>query len=62
MPTVRCESFNDLLWKYVTEIARLRKIPRCDALQRVVEEHMKFMAEKQEEMEAKKREKKKEKK
>ena len=62
MPTVRCESFNDLLWRYVTEIARLRKIPRCDALQRIVEEHMKFMAEKQEEMEAKKREKKKEKK
>ena len=62
MPTVRCESFNDLLWRYVAEIARLRKIPRCDALQRIVEEHMKFMAEKQEEMEAKKREKKKEKK
>ncbi|MGQ0791734.1 MAG: hypothetical protein ACT4NJ_05875 [Nitrosopumilaceae archaeon] len=59
MPSVRCESFNDLLWTYVTETARLRKINRCEALQKIVEEHMKFMAMKQQEMEAKKGAKKK---
>ena len=61
MPSVRCESFDDLLWTYVTEIARLKKIGRCEALQRVVEEHMKFMAMKQQEREAGKNSKKKKK-
>ena len=44
MPSVRCESFNDLLWTYVTEIAKRRKISRCKAMENVVTEHMKFMA------------------
>lgn len=48
MPSVRCEKFNDLLWTYVTEIAKRRKISRCQALERVVEEHMRFMALEQE--------------
>jgi len=61
MPSVRCESFDDLLWTYVTEIARLRKIGRCEALQRIVEEHMKFMAMKQQEKEVGKSVKKKKK-
>ena len=44
MPSVRCEKFNDRLWTYVSEIAKIRKIGRCKALEKVVEEHMKFMA------------------
>jgi len=44
MPSIRCESFNDLLWAYVADIARIRKISRCNALETVIEEHMKFMA------------------
>ena len=44
MPSVRCENFNDLLWTYVSEIAKMRKISRCKALEKVVEEHMRFMA------------------
>jgi len=53
LPSVRCENFNDLLWTYVSEIAKIRKISRCKALEKVVEEHMKFMAMKQHEMEGK---------
>ena len=48
MPSVRCENFNDLLWTYVSEIAKIRKIPRCKALEKVVQEHMQFMALEQE--------------
>jgi len=57
---VRCESFSDLLWTYVSEIAKIRKKSRCEALQLIVEEHMKFMAMRQQEQEAKKNGKKKE--
>ena len=48
MPSVRCENFNDLLWTYISEIAKIRKIPRCKALEKVVDEHMQFMALEQE--------------
>ena len=48
MPSVRCENFNDLLWTYVSEVAKIRRISRCKALEKVVEEHMKFMALEQE--------------
>ena len=44
MPSIRCESFNELLWAYITDIAKIRKISRCKALETVIEEHMKFMA------------------
>jgi len=44
VPSVRCESFNDLLWTYVAEIAKIKKISRCKALESIIEEHMKFMA------------------
>ena len=44
MPSIRCDSFNDLLWAYITDIAKIRKISRCKALETVIEEHMKFMA------------------
>ena len=44
MPSIRCESFNELLWAYITDIAKIRKVSRCKALEKVIEEHMKFMA------------------
>jgi len=44
MPSVRCENFSDLLWAYVSEIAKIRKISRCKALEKVIEEHMRFVA------------------
>lgn len=44
MPSIRCESLNELLWAYITDIAKIRKISRCKALETVIEEHMKFMA------------------
>ncbi len=44
MPSIRCESFNELLWAYITDIAKIKKISRCKALETVIEEHMKFMA------------------
>ena len=50
MPSVRCEFFNDLLWTYVAEIAKRRKVTRCDALESIVKEHMKFMAKMEKEM------------
>jgi len=44
LPSVRCEKFNDLYWTYVSEIAKIRKVSRCKALEKIVEEHMRFMA------------------
>jgi predicted DNA-binding ribbon-helix-helix protein len=45
MPSVRCELFDDLLWTYVAEVAKRRKMTRCKALEKIVEEHIRFMAE-----------------
>jgi len=45
MPSVRCESFNDLLWTYVAEVAKRRKMTRCKALEKIIEEHIRFMAD-----------------
>lgn len=45
MPSVRCELFNDLLWTYVAEVAKRRKMARCKALEKIVEEHIRFMAD-----------------
>ena len=47
MVDIRCRDFNGTLWAYVAENARLRKISRCEALEKIVEEHMKIMAERQ---------------
>ena len=41
---VRCNSFNPVLWQYVADYARLGKFSRCDALQRIVQEHMRVVA------------------
>lgn len=60
MPNIRCDSFNDLLWAYVTDIAKIKKISRCKALEEVIKEHMKFMALEQQRRGKKNGEKKKE--
>jgi hypothetical protein len=54
MPVVRCNSFDALLWQYVVDNARLRKISRCEALQRIVQEHMRLVALKYQEVEVRK--------
>jgi hypothetical protein len=54
MPIIRCNSFDPLLWQYVTDNARLRKIGRCEALQKIVQEHMRFVAMEYQSKEAKK--------
>jgi hypothetical protein len=46
---VRCKNFNDVLWAYVVENANRRGITRCEALQEIVREHMKFLVEAQKE-------------
>lgn len=43
MVDVRCKEFGDNVWTYVVENARLRKMSRCEALEQIVLEHMKFM-------------------
>ena len=47
MVDVRCKDFNDVLWTYVVENANRRGISRCEALQEIVKEHMKFLMEAQ---------------
>ena len=45
MVDVRCREFDDVVWGYVAENAKLRGITRCKALEEIVKEHMKFVAE-----------------
>ncbi len=47
MVNVRCPNFNDAVWNYVAEYAKRKRIPRCEALQQIVIEHMKVVAEAQ---------------
>ncbi len=42
MVDVRCRELDNDLWTYVTEYARLRRLSRCDALEHIILEHMKF--------------------
>lgn len=49
MVDVRCKNFNDIFWAYVVENADRRGITRCEALQEIVKEHMKFLVEAQKE-------------
>lgn len=62
MPVVRCNSFDPLLWQYVSDNAKLRKIGRCEALQKIVQEHMRFVAMEYQKLEVEKGAKKKTKK
>ena len=47
MVDVRCKDFDNTIWGYVAENAKLRGISRCKALEKIVTEHMKFLAEEQ---------------
>jgi hypothetical protein len=47
MVNVRCPNFNDSVWSYVAEYAKRKRISRCEALQEIVVEHMKVVAEAQ---------------
>ncbi len=43
MVTIRCEDFSPLFWSYVSEIAKRKQISRCEALEEIVWEHMRFV-------------------
>jgi hypothetical protein len=47
MVNVRCPDFNDTVWNYVAEYAKRKGITRCAALEQIVIEHMKVVAEAQ---------------
>jgi len=47
MVNVRCPNFNDTVWMYVAEYAKRKRISRCEALEQIVTEHMRFVAEAQ---------------
>jgi hypothetical protein len=47
MVSVRCPHFNDTIWNYVAEYAKRKGITRCEALEQIVIEHMKVVAEAQ---------------
>lgn len=47
MVNVRCPKFNDAMWAYVAKYAELKGISRCEALEKIVQEHMKIVAEAQ---------------
>jgi hypothetical protein len=47
MVDVRCPDFDDTVWNYVAEYAKRLHISRCEALQQIVVEHMKVVAEAQ---------------
>lgn len=49
MVDVRCKDFNNILWAYVVENASRRGITRCEALQEIVKEHMRFLVKVQKE-------------
>jgi hypothetical protein len=47
MVNVRCSNFDDTTWVYVTKYAELKGITRCEALEQIVKEHMKVVADAQ---------------
>ena len=44
MATIRCDKVNPICWAWIGEYGRRRKLERCKALERIIEEHMKFIA------------------
>jgi len=42
MVIVRCENINPIYWTWVTEYAKRKKMERCKALEKIIEEHMRF--------------------
>lgn len=47
MVNIRCPKFDDTTWIYVVKYAELKGISRCKALEKIVQEHMKILAETQ---------------
>jgi hypothetical protein len=47
MVNVRCPDFNDAVWNYVAEYAKRKRISRCEALEQIVIDHMRFLADAQ---------------
>ena len=47
MVNVRCSGFNDKIWMYVAEYAKMKGMSRCEALEQIVVEHMRVVAEAQ---------------
>ena len=50
MVDVRCSNFDDTIWRYVAEYAKRKGISRCEALEKIIIEHMKVVAEAQKKM------------
>ena len=50
MVNVRCPKFDDNIWVYVAEYAKLKGISRCEALEQIVQEHMKMVADAQQKL------------
>ena len=42
MVKVYCQELNPVCWAWVAEYARRRRIKRCEALEKVIEEHIRF--------------------
>ena len=42
MVKVYCQDLNPVCWAWVTEYARRRRIKRCEALEKIIEQHIKF--------------------
>ena len=42
MVKVYCQELNPVCWAWVTEYARRRRIKRCEALEKIIEQHIKF--------------------
>ena len=42
MVKVYCQNLNPVCWAWVTEYARRRRIKRCEALEKIIEQHIKF--------------------
>lgn len=42
MVKVYCQDLNPVCWAWVTEYARRSGIKRCEALQKIIEEHIRF--------------------
>lgn len=45
MVSIRCTDFDDTVWSYVVENAKMRGKSRCKTLEQIVKEHMRFMVE-----------------
>lgn len=42
MVKVYCQDLNPVCWAWVTEYAHRRRIKRCEALEKIIEQHIKF--------------------